>query len=67
MYWLFCLVRVEYIQLGLQYKPLNLGQGFPDYHAPKNVTNALIAAAKSDNPLMQQYTRGFVSNTYFIH
>lgn len=56
-----CLNRVEYIQLALQYKPLNLGQGFPDYYAPENVTNALAAIAKSDNPLLQQYTRGFVS------
>ena len=64
---MFCLVRVEYIQLALQYKPLNLGQGFPDYYAPENVTNALAAVAKSDNPLMQQYTRGFVSNKYSIH
>lgn len=55
------LVRVEYIQLALQYKPLNLGQGFPDYFAPENVTNALAAIAKSDNPLLQQYTRSFVS------
>ncbi|XP_014482843.1 PREDICTED: kynurenine--oxoglutarate transaminase 3 isoform X2 [Dinoponera quadriceps] len=52
-------VWVEYIQLALQYKPLNLGQGFPDYYAPKNVTNALAATANSDNPLLQQYTRGF--------
>lgn len=55
------LIRVEYIQLALQYKPLNLGQGFPDYYAPENVTNALAAIAKSENPLLQQYTRGFVS------
>jgi len=53
--------RVEYIQLALKYKPLNLGQGFPDYYAPENVTNALAAIAKSNNPLLQQYTRGFVS------
>ncbi|XP_011060590.1 PREDICTED: LOW QUALITY PROTEIN: kynurenine--oxoglutarate transaminase 3 [Acromyrmex echinatior] len=52
-------VWVEYIQLALQYKPLNLGQGFPDYYAPENVTNALATVAKSDNPLLQQYTRGF--------
>lgn len=52
-------VWVEYIQLALQYKPLNLGQGFPDYHIPDNVRNALAAAATSDNPLLNQYTRGF--------
>ena len=52
-------VWVEYIQLALKYKPLNLGQGFPDFHAPENVTKALAATATSDNPLLNQYTRGF--------
>lgn len=51
--------RVEYIQLALQYKPLNLGQGFPDYHAPKYALDALASAAKSPDPLANQYTRGF--------
>lgn len=53
--------RVEYMQLALKYKPLNLGQGFPDFHAPENVIKALVAATSSDNPLLNQYTRGFVS------
>ncbi|XP_061928982.1 kynurenine aminotransferase isoform X1 [Apis cerana] len=53
-------VWVEYIQLALKYKPLvNLGQGFPDFHAPENVTKALAASATSENPLLNQYTRGF--------
>ncbi|XP_046740202.1 kynurenine aminotransferase isoform X2 [Diprion similis] len=52
-------VWVEYIQLALQHKPLNLGQGFPDFHAPENVTKALAASATSENPLLNQYTRGF--------
>lgn len=52
-------VWVEYIQLALTYNPLNLGQGFPDYHPPKYVTDALAAAANSENPLTNQYTRGF--------
>lgn len=52
-------VWVEYIQLAAQYKPLNLGQGFPDYHAPKYATDALAAAANSADPLANQYTRGF--------
>lgn len=52
-------VWVEYIQLALQYKPLNLGQGFPDFHAPENVTKALAAVTTGDNPLLNQYTRGF--------
>ena len=58
--------RVEYIQLALKYKPLNLGQGFPDFYAPENVTKALAAAATSDNPLLNQYTRGFVSISDFL-
>nr|XP_019546821.2 kynurenine--oxoglutarate transaminase 3-like [Aedes albopictus] len=52
-------VWVEYIQLAAQYKPLNLGQGFPDYHAPKYALDALAAAANSPDPLANQYTRGF--------
>lgn len=52
---------MEYIQLALKYKPLNLGQGFPDFQAPENVTKALAATATSDDPLLNQYTRGFVS------
>ena len=31
-------VWVEYIALALKYKPLNLGQGFPDYSPPSYVT-----------------------------
>lgn len=53
-------VWVEYIQLALKYKPMvNLGQGFPDFHAPENVTKALADTTTSDNPLLNQYTRGF--------
>lgn len=46
--------------LAAQYKPLNLGQGFPDFAAPKYVTDALGQVAQSDNLLLHQYTRGFV-------
>ncbi|XP_063699301.1 kynurenine aminotransferase [Culicoides brevitarsis] len=52
-------VWVEYIQLAAEYKPINLGQGFPDYHAPKYVLQALADIANSPNPLMNQYTRGY--------
>lgn len=53
-------VWVEFIQLALEHKPLNLGQGFPDYAAPPNeVTKALATAALSENTLLNQYTRGF--------
>ncbi|XP_055905159.1 kynurenine aminotransferase [Eupeodes corollae] len=49
----------EYVPLALKYKPLNLGQGFPDFAAPEYVTDALSKIAASENPLMNQYTRGF--------
>lgn len=49
----------EYIELAIKHRPLNLGQGFCDYPVPKYVTDALISAAASTNPLLQQYTRGF--------
>ncbi|XP_017961760.1 kynurenine--oxoglutarate transaminase 3 isoform X1 [Drosophila navojoa] len=48
----------EYIALAMQYKPLNLGQGFPDDAAPDYVTNSLADIAKDENPLLHQYTRG---------
>lgn len=52
-------VWVEYIQLALEYKPLNLGQGFSDYPVPNYITDALAQSATSENPLLNQYTRGF--------
>ncbi|XP_076302425.1 kynurenine aminotransferase-like [Lasioglossum baleicum] len=52
-------IWVEYTQLALKYKPLNLGQGFPDFYAPENITKALAAVTTSNNPLLNQYTRGF--------
>ncbi|GLV41106.1 Kynurenine aminotransferase [Carabus blaptoides fortunei] len=52
-------VWVEYIQLALEHKPLNLGQGFPDFAAPKYVTSALADVANGENVLLQQYTRGY--------
>lgn len=51
--------RVEYIQLALEHKPLNLGQGFPDFAAPEHVTRALGEVANGPNVLLNQYTRGF--------
>ena len=57
----FLLFRTEYSQLSIKYKPVNLGQGFPDFCAPENITKALAAATTSSNPLLNQYTRAFVS------
>ncbi|KAG8186466.1 hypothetical protein JTE90_009225 [Oedothorax gibbosus] len=52
-------VWVEFIQLALDYKPVNLGQGFPDFAAPPHVSKALADAATGPNVLLNQYTRGF--------
>jgi hypothetical protein len=55
--------------LALDHKPLNLGQGFPDFAAPDYVTKALAEVATGENVLLNQYTRGFVSSvcTVFLH
>ena len=52
--------RVEFIQLALETKPLNLGQGFPDDLIPDYVPKSLSEVAQ-DSILNNQYTRGFVS------
>ncbi|XP_054712521.1 kynurenine aminotransferase-like isoform X2 [Uloborus diversus] len=52
-------VWVEFIQLALDYKPVNLGQGFPDFAAPEHVAKALSDATTGPNVLLNQYTRGF--------
>lgn len=51
--------------LNLTYHPLNLGQGFQDYPVPKYITDALASTANSPNCLMNQYTRGFVSDSFY--
>ncbi|ROT80667.1 Kynurenine--oxoglutarate transaminase 3 [Penaeus vannamei] len=54
------LTMVEFIQLALEVKPLNLGQGFPDFAAPDTVRKALAEACTDEkNVLLNQYTRGF--------
>ncbi|XP_046443032.1 kynurenine aminotransferase-like [Daphnia pulex] len=52
-------VWVEFIALAMEHKPLNLGQGFPDFAPPQHVTDALADVSKADNVLLQQYTRGY--------
>jgi kynurenine---oxoglutarate transaminase / cysteine-S-conjugate beta-lyase / glutamine---phenylpyruvate transaminase len=47
----------------LKHKPLNLGQGFPDFAPPQHVTDALADVAKDSNVMLHQYTRGYVSPT----
>lgn len=56
-------VWAEFTKLALKYKPLNLGQGFPDFAAPKYLLESLHnATAISLDPniaLNNQYTRSF--------
>lgn len=51
----------EFIQLALEEKPLNLGQGLPDYveAAPNHVKQNLVKAVAGPNFMLNQYTRGF--------
>ncbi|CAG0913864.1 unnamed protein product [Notodromas monacha] len=52
-------VWVEFIQLALENKPVNLGQGFPDFAAPDYVTGSLKDVVTGPDVLLNQYTRGF--------
>lgn len=51
----------EFIQLALEEKPMNLGQGLPDYieAAPSHVKENLVKAVVGPNFMLNQYTRGF--------
>lgn len=51
----------EFIQLALEEKPLNLGQGLPDYveAAPDHVKQNLVKAVAGPNFMLNQYTRGY--------
>uniref|UniRef100_A0AAQ6IHL5 Kynurenine--oxoglutarate transaminase 3 n=1 Tax=Anabas testudineus TaxID=64144 RepID=A0AAQ6IHL5_ANATE len=50
---------VEFTQLAADYKPVNLGQGFPDFSPPQFVQDAFCKAV-CGGPSMHQYTRAFV-------
>lgn len=58
-------VWAEFVQLAADHKPVNLGQGFPDFAAPAHVAKALADAVQSPNVLLNQYTRGYVSIDYY--
>ncbi|XP_071053704.1 kynurenine aminotransferase-like [Onthophagus taurus] len=49
----------EYNRLAIDYKPLNLGMGFPNFHPPEEITKALFEVANSPNTNLHQYTRGY--------
>ncbi|RZF39994.1 hypothetical protein LSTR_LSTR002397 [Laodelphax striatellus] len=48
----------EFTQLAIEYKPVHLAQGFPDFPAPQHVTKTLMEVANED-ALLHQYTRGY--------
>jgi len=52
-------VWVEFIQLALEYQPLNLGQGLPDDLVPTYVIDSLRDVVNDPSIFMHQYTRGF--------
>lgn len=47
----------DYGELAEKYKPLNLGLGYPDFHPPKFVTDALAEVLSKNDPLLHQYSR----------
>ncbi|WAR30342.1 KAT3-like protein [Mya arenaria] len=50
---------VEFGKLSAEYKAINLGQGFPDYHPPQHVLDIFAKLVQGDNPLVHQYTRSY--------
>ena len=57
--------RVEFVQMAIDYKPLNLGQGLPDDLVPGFVIESLKEIAQTSTTPLHQYTRGFVSTVGF--
>jgi hypothetical protein len=62
---LFCIgnFREEYAQLAEDHNALDLGQGFPDYPPPTGIGEILAEVALSNNSLIHQYTRDYVSQS----
>lgn len=58
--YIYIFYRIEYNKLALITKPLNLGQGFPDYSPPSRFANFLAEVASEKNISFHQYTRGLV-------
>ena len=52
---------MEFVQIAIDYKPLNLGQGLPDDLVPEFVIDELNEVVKEHTNPLHQYTRGFVS------
>lgn len=54
-------VWAEYAQLDRDHRPLNLGQGSPDYLVTRDFNNVLAEVAANADNEMTQYARAFVS------
>lgn len=52
-------IWVEFVQLAIDYKPLNLGQGLPDDLVPAFVIEGIQDVVKDSTSPLHQYTRGF--------
>lgn len=62
-YGIFIQYRSVYTKLNVEYKPVNLGQGYSDAAPPPFVRDALIATVTNPNYGLNQYTRGAVSDS----
>ena len=60
---------MEFIDLNAKLQPLNLGQGFPDFMPAEKVVKELAKACDPalENPLLHQYTRGYVRLNFSDH
>lgn len=52
-------VWIEFTGLARENNAVNIGQGFTEYAPPKYLSDALAAVTTGENPLLNQYTRGF--------
>ncbi|KAF6771487.1 hypothetical protein AHF37_09778 [Paragonimus kellicotti] len=60
-------VKVEINKAVAKYKPINLGQGFPDCLPRAHVLQSIGSLGAPDvNPLLHQYTRSMVSDYPFL-
>ncbi|KAM8934280.1 kynurenine--oxoglutarate transaminase 1 [Pelodytes ibericus] len=52
-------IWVDLVGLADRYKPVNLGQGFPDFSPPRYIREAFAKAVTQEHTLLNQYTRAF--------
>ncbi|XP_039618488.1 kynurenine--oxoglutarate transaminase 1-like isoform X3 [Polypterus senegalus] len=52
-------IWLEFTKMAADYKPVNLGQGFPNFSPPDFVRQAFSDVVSGEDCLMHQYTRAF--------